>query len=64
MIMAKAYPNSTFYGFDYHAPSVESARKQAEKEAVTEDRDLKQGLNIGKKEDHSRIRIRWSNYCI
>jgi cyclopropane fatty-acyl-phospholipid synthase-like methyltransferase len=38
MIMAKAYPNSTFYGFDYHAPSVESARKQVEKEALTEDR--------------------------
>jgi Methyltransferase domain len=38
VIMAKAYPNSTFYGFDYHAPSVESARKQAEKEALKEDR--------------------------
>jgi tRNA G46 methylase TrmB len=37
-IMAKAYHNSTFYGFDYHAPSVESARKQAKKEALTEDR--------------------------
>jgi tRNA G46 methylase TrmB len=21
MIMAKTYPNSTFYGFDYHTPS-------------------------------------------
>jgi SAM-dependent methyltransferase len=29
IIMARAYPNSTFTGFDYHAPSVEAARKAA-----------------------------------
>jgi SAM-dependent methyltransferase len=29
--MAKAYPNSQFVGFDYHAPSIESAWKLAEK---------------------------------
>ncbi len=26
-IMAKAYPNSKFYGFDNHAPSIETAKK-------------------------------------
>ncbi len=29
VIMAQAYPNSTFAGFDYHAPSIEIARKRA-----------------------------------
>ena len=31
-------PNSTFYGFDYHAQSIKSARKQAEKEAPKDGR--------------------------
>jgi 2-polyprenyl-3-methyl-5-hydroxy-6-metoxy-1,4-benzoquinol methylase len=29
LVMARAYPNSTFVGFDYHAPSVECAREAA-----------------------------------
>ena len=29
IIMAKAYPNSTFIGFDYHSGSIERARAQA-----------------------------------
>ena len=29
LIMAKAYPNSEFIGFDYHADSVEAARRRA-----------------------------------
>jgi SAM-dependent methyltransferase len=29
IIMAKAYPNSRFHGFDNHAPSIERARKAA-----------------------------------
>jgi 2-polyprenyl-3-methyl-5-hydroxy-6-metoxy-1,4-benzoquinol methylase len=29
IIMARAYPKSTFTGFDYHAPSIEAARKAA-----------------------------------
>ena len=29
LIMAQAYPNSTFIGYDYHAPSIEHARKAA-----------------------------------
>ena len=37
VLMAKAYPNSRFYGFDYHAPSIERAR-QAAKDAGVEDR--------------------------
>jgi SAM-dependent methyltransferase len=36
-LMAKAFPNSRFYGFDYHEGSVEAARKSA-KEAGLGDR--------------------------
>lgn len=36
ILMAKTYPNSRFYGFDYHAPSIEWATKQAEKEGVSD----------------------------
>jgi hypothetical protein len=32
--MAKAYPNSQIIGFDYHKPSIEWARKEAEKEGL------------------------------
>src|SRR5687768_3135814 len=35
ILMSKAYPNSKFYGFDNHAPSIEQAREQAKKERVT-----------------------------
>jgi SAM-dependent methyltransferase len=34
ILMAKAYPNSKVIGFDYHKPSIERARKQAEKEGL------------------------------
>jgi SAM-dependent methyltransferase len=37
IVMAKAFPNARFYGFDYHAPSVERA-KQAAAEAGVADR--------------------------
>lgn len=29
IVMARAFPNSSFVGFDYHAPSIEQARKAA-----------------------------------
>src|SRR5579859_1564634 len=29
LLMAKAYPKSRFFGFDYHAPSIETARNKA-----------------------------------
>ncbi|MBV8576980.1 MAG: methyltransferase domain-containing protein [Acetobacteraceae bacterium] len=32
--MAAAYPNSTFYGFDFHPPSVETARQRAAEAGV------------------------------
>jgi SAM-dependent methyltransferase len=35
IIMAKAYPKSTFIGYDYHKPSVEKAREAAEKAGVS-----------------------------
>jgi len=34
MIMAKAYPNSTFVGFDYHEESIRCARETAKKEGI------------------------------
>lgn len=34
--MAKAYPSSSFYGFDYHPASVERAREQAEAAGVAD----------------------------
>jgi SAM-dependent methyltransferase len=37
VVMADAYPNSQFSGFDYHAPSIETARRRA-LEAGVEDR--------------------------
>ncbi len=35
ILMAKAFPNSTFHGFDFHAPSVEHARQKAADAGVT-----------------------------
>jgi SAM-dependent methyltransferase len=35
LLMAKAYPNSQFFGFDYHAPSIETARKKAQAAEVS-----------------------------
>lgn len=29
LLMAQAFPNSRFFGFDYHKPSIEAARKRA-----------------------------------
>ncbi len=34
ILMAKAYPNSKFYGFDNHSPSIEQAKEQAKKEVI------------------------------
>src|SRR5204863_6088958 len=34
IILAQAYPNSTFVGFDYHAPSIDAARKAAAEAGV------------------------------
>ena len=34
ILMAQAYPKSRFYGFDYHDPSIEKARAEAEKAEV------------------------------
>jgi 2-polyprenyl-3-methyl-5-hydroxy-6-metoxy-1,4-benzoquinol methylase len=35
VIMAKAFPNSTFVGYDFHSGSVEQARSHAEQHGVT-----------------------------
>jgi ubiquinone/menaquinone biosynthesis C-methylase UbiE len=34
ILMAKAFPNSTFHGFDYHAGSIAAAKRDAEAEHV------------------------------
>lgn len=34
ILMAKSFPKSKFYGFDYHDKSIESARETAEKEGL------------------------------
>jgi 2-polyprenyl-3-methyl-5-hydroxy-6-metoxy-1,4-benzoquinol methylase len=36
IVMAKAFPNSRFAGFDYHAPSVERARMAARAQGLTD----------------------------
>src|SRR5690606_38614147 len=36
ILMAKAFPNSRFFGFDYHAPSIERARAAAAAAGVAE----------------------------
>lgn len=36
ILLAKAFPNSQFSGFDYHGPSIEAARKAAEREGVAD----------------------------
>ena len=36
IIMAQAYPTSTFVGYDYHEPSIEQARKAAKEAGVTD----------------------------
>ena len=34
ILMAKAFPNSRFTGFDFHPPSIEWAQKLADKEGI------------------------------
>ena len=36
ILMAKAFPNSKFYGYDYHASSIEAAQKAARDEGVAD----------------------------
>ena len=36
VLMAKAFPNSHFFGFDYHPKSIEGARVSAEREGVAD----------------------------
>ena len=36
IIMAKAYPNSTFIGYDYHEPSIAAARRKAAEAGVSD----------------------------
>jgi 2-polyprenyl-3-methyl-5-hydroxy-6-metoxy-1,4-benzoquinol methylase len=36
IILAKAYPRSTFVGYDYHGPSVEAARQRAKAAGVSD----------------------------
>jgi SAM-dependent methyltransferase len=38
ILMAQAYPNSTFVGFDYHAPSIDRASTRAQEAGLEKDR--------------------------
>src|SRR5438093_960974 len=38
LLMAEAYPASTFVGFDYHAGSIEEARRRARATGLAEER--------------------------
>jgi SAM-dependent methyltransferase len=40
VLMAEAFPNSEFHGFDYHAPSIERARRAAAEAGVAERTDF------------------------
>jgi len=41
IVMAKAYPNSTFYGFDNHSESIDIARQRAEEAGVSDNLHFK-----------------------
>jgi len=47
ILMAKAYPNSTFYGFDYHQPSIERARRSVEAEGISNAVKFEVSTSIG-----------------
>ena len=36
LLMARAFPNSTFHGYDFHAPSIEAARENAAEQGVSD----------------------------
>jgi SAM-dependent methyltransferase len=36
LLMAKAFPNSRFFGFDYHDKSIEAARESAKRQGIAE----------------------------
>jgi ubiquinone/menaquinone biosynthesis C-methylase UbiE len=36
LLMARAFPNSRFYGFDYHDKSIEAAREHAERDGIAD----------------------------
>jgi SAM-dependent methyltransferase len=49
ILMAKAYPNCEFYGFDNHPASIEYARNKAKEEGLDEDRirfDVASSINF------------------
>ena len=54
ILMAKAFPNSRFFGFDYHDKSIEAARETAERNGVAD----RVTFDICKGEGLSRQRLR------
>lgn len=56
ILMAKAYPNSKFYGFDNHPASIQYARNKAREEGLGEDRiqfEVGSSINFPLTEDRS-----------
>ncbi len=56
LLMAKAFPNSQFFGFDYHDMSIEGARETAKREGIADRVTFRsrQGQRISRK----RLRLR------
>jgi SAM-dependent methyltransferase len=64
ILMAKAYPNSKFYGFDNHPASIEYVRKKAREEGLGEDRiifEVALSTNFPFPTEGSGIRVSSSN---
>jgi 2-polyprenyl-3-methyl-5-hydroxy-6-metoxy-1,4-benzoquinol methylase len=58
IIMAKAYPNSKFVGFDNHVPSIEYARKKAKEEGLGDDRitfEVSSAYNFPKENEYDLV---------
>ncbi len=56
LLMAKAFPKSQFFGFDYHDKSIEAARESADAQRRRRPRDLR-GVE-GKRVSGQRLRLR------
>ncbi len=56
ILMAQAFPKSRFFGFDYHAQSIEAARESAKRSGVADRVSFRRGAREGL--SGSRLRFR------
>src|SRR3546814_1083788 len=74
IVMAKAFPNSRFFGFDYHPASIERAQRAAEEAGVAdrvafEVAPAKEFPGADRSEEHtseiqSLMRISYAGFCL